>query len=285
MPFLPRPRTGLFLLPAMLLAMATHRAAAQAQQAQATMAADPAPAASSVGRFGDWQVDLTAFGWAPSVNGHVTLRGIEAPADARFFQIVQKSSSLFAYMSDVELHNDRFGVFFQPTYIDLGFKSPGGIFRSKVDVSLLYLEAGVFYRVARGAIGDPADGRNWSFDVTAAGRYTRLAASASFANVNLSPSGVQSWGEPLIGVRGSVNVTRDINFAVSGDIGGFGIGSLFAWDAQATLGYDFRLFGRSATVFGGWKALAQDYETGSGRDRFSWATIQNGPVFGLTTRF
>ena len=288
---MPKGRLASLLVLSALIASAAalpEMAKAQALQNAAVNTTPPAaaPAAvSNTGPYGPWQVDLTGFAWAPSSNGHVTVRGYEAPANARFTQIVKKSDSLIAFMSHLEIHNDDFGMIFQPMYMDLGFKSPGGIFQSKIDVSLFYLELGGFYRFARGTIGDPADGRAWSVDATLTARYTQLSAGATFANTSISPSGQNEWVEPLVGLRGRVKLTRNIGFEAGGDIGGFGAGSFFAWDAQAAFTYDFPLFGRASTVFAGWKALAQNYKTGSGSDEFRWRTVLNGPGFGLTTHF
>jgi hypothetical protein len=38
-------------------------------------------------------------------------------------------------------------------------------------------------------------------------------------------------------------------------------------------------------ILAGYKALGQDYETGSGPQRFRWDTVMHGPVLGFTVRF
>lgn len=241
--------------------------------------------ANSTPVHGPWQVDIASYAWAPAINGTINLRGVSAPANARFQQIIDKSDSLFSYMSHIEVHDENFGAFFEPIYIDLGFKAPKNVFNSDIKTSLLYLQFGGFYRLAKGTYGAPEEHKGWSIDVVGAARYTQIDVSATFANSGFSPSGGIHWAEPLIGLRGSINLSPSIEFSARGDIGGFGLGSQFAWDAQALLGYKFDLFGRAATVFGGWKALAQDYKTGSGKDQFRWNTTLNGPVLGLNVHF
>lgn len=46
----------------------------------------------------------------------------------------------------------------------------------------------------------------------------------------------QWWVDPIVGLRGQVNVTRWLFFAAQGDVGGFGAASDFAAMAQATVG-------------------------------------------------
>jgi hypothetical protein len=69
---------------------------------------------------------------------------------------------------------------------------------------------------------------------------------------------------------------------VTGDIGGFGVGSDFAWDAFGVIGYRFSLFGQeNSGVIAGYRALSQDYTDGSGRDKFQWDVTLHGPILGL----
>jgi hypothetical protein len=73
---------------------------------------------------------------------------------------------------------------------------------------------------------------------------------------------------------------------VRGDIGGFGAGSDFSWQALAT--YNAKLCdgnGYTLDGFVGYRALAVDYHQGSGIRRYEMDTIQHGPILGLNVRF
>lgn len=48
----------------------------------------------------------------------------------------------------------------------------------------------------------------------------------------------QWWVDPIIGLRGQVNLTRWMFLAAQGDVGGFGAGSQIAWNTQASLGFN-----------------------------------------------
>jgi hypothetical protein len=50
-------------------------------------------------------------------------------------------------------------------------------------------------------------------------------------------------------------------------------------------GYDFHIGSLSSRVFLGARALYQDYEDGSGSQKFAWDVTQFGPVLGLALRF
>ncbi len=67
-----------------------------------------------------------------------------------------------------------------------------------------------------------------------------------------------------------------------GDVGGFGAGSDFSWQALAT--YNMKLCVTGGTVidgYFGYRALAVDYSEGS----YELDVVQHGPVMGLTMNF
>ena len=89
-----------------------------------------------------------------------------------------------------------------------------------------------------------------------------------------------SWVDPFIGLRYLGPINNNWNWILRGDIGGFGVGSDFAWrlDAGATYG-----FGKQweAAIF--YKILDIDYETGtSGTPSiYKWDGSESGITFGV----
>jgi len=73
---------------------------------------------------------------------------------------------------------------------------------------------------------------------------------------------------------------------MSGDVGGFGAGSKFSWQAIGALDFDF-LRTKSVTWSGmvGYKALYVDYAQGSGLTQYEYSMTMYGPIFGITARF
>ena len=86
----------------------------------------------------------------------------------------------------------------------------------------------------------------------------------------------ETWLDPILiarsqGIIGSSKWT----YLLRADIGGFGIGSDFAWQIQPYLGYRFsQLFQLSA----GYRVIGMDYETESGDDYFKYDVDTSGPV-------
>ena len=91
-------------------------------------------------------------------------------------------------------------------------------------------------------------------------------------------SGDQWWFDPIIGVRGQVNLTRWLFLAAQGDVGGFGAGSQIAWNVQATIGVNF-----TRNIFGeiGYRYMYVDYSNGG----FFYDMNSFGLYSGIGVRF
>src|SRR5262249_57600243 len=87
-----------------------------------------------------------------------------------------------------------------------------------------------------------AGGRAWwqhaDLDLAAVGTVNFFDLTFTRAGV-LTASKSVSWVDPLVGVRLRHQLAPGWNFALSGDVGGFGAGSKFSWQALAALDYEF----------------------------------------------
>ena len=74
--------------------------------------------------------------------------------------------------------------------------------------------------------------------------------------------------------------------SLRGDVGGFGVGSDFSWQAIAAYAWDFARY-NNVTFSGvlGYRALYVDYAQRSGRQRYESDMLQHGPVVGISARF
>ena len=85
--------------------------------------------------------------------------------------------------------------------------------------------------------------------------------------------------DPFIGARLRYVPAAGEEIAIRGDVGGFGAGSKFTWQALATYNWLLCVEG-PLTIDGyiGWRALSVDYETGEGHSRYEFDVLQHGPV-------
>ena len=93
------------------------------------------------------------------------------------------------------------------------------------------------------------------------------------------------WVDPVVGGRMRHQFASGSEFNLEGDVGGFGAGSDFSWQAVATYGFDVNVFNTTMRSVVGYRALSVDYsQTGAhGRNGLDW--IQHGPVLGVAFRW
>jgi hypothetical protein len=123
---------------------------------------------------------------------------------------------------------------------------------------------------------------NW--ELVGGGRYYDMNVKAGITGAGIALAGEvdENWVDPYIGFAYSTPISDRWSFKFGGDIGGFGIGSDFSWQAIAL--FDYR-FGKSNSAIFGWRHLDWDYDDGYGIQRFEMDTYMTGPIIGLRFRF
>ena len=117
------------------------------------------------------------------------------------------------------------------------------------------------------------------FDFYGGIRYTDMELKLEFSGPLGTQKGNQNWLDPMFGLRWQWKFADKWTLVTRGDIGGFGAGSDFAWSALGFI--DWRPWKHVGFLLG-YRALYQDYETGSGSKRFHFDATMHGPVAGIT---
>ena len=253
----------------------------------------PSLAAEEKSSESGWEFAIAPYMWAISMSGDVTVKGLEADVDASFKDIWDELN--FAFMAAYEARKDRWGLWGNTIYANLGdsnVSGPLGLTKIDPTAKIFYQGFGGFYRLGTWDLADAPDKEppSVTVDAYAGARYTYLDLKLDFKGVfrglvnNVDKS--KSWLEPLVGARTIWDLSERWTLTLAGDIGGFGFGSDFAWNAFGLIGYRFSLFGENnARVLAGYRALYQDYSDGSGRDKFEWDVTLHGPTLGLLIQF
>ena len=262
-----------------------------------------------------WEFSFTPYGWLAGVNGNVTARGQTVDVNASFIDIVQNSNSFAALMGYFEARKGPFALFTDVVWIDLGFpgqyqfqRSPFSRFpnlkasikgRAQLDYQSTIVQSGVAYEMAKWANGGGpgftaldlmASARYWNqqsdltlnFKGTLTADFKRLGLkfkrSRRFA---VADGGTLEWVDPVVGLRLRHQTASGSDLTLAGDIGGFGAGSQFSWQAVGTYGFDVPVFGTTMRSVVGYRALSVDYsETGKhGKNGIDW--VQHGPLIGV----
>ena len=262
-----------------------------------------------------WEFSLTPYGWATSMNGNITARGHKVDVDESFIEIVDKSDSLLAWMSYFEARKGRFAFFTDLVWADIGFpgqfnitKDPLGRFgratlNVKGNVQLDYqetiIQSGIAYEVARWqsapgsftALDLMGSARYWNQDVDLSLRLTgtlnvdlrRLGLQFQRSRrVAVARSGDLEWVDPVVGARIRHQIAPGKELRLVGDVGGFGAGSEFSWQAVATYGFDVNCFATPLHTVIGYRALSVDYSEDGRFGKNALDVVQHGPVMGVT---
>jgi hypothetical protein len=189
-----------------------------------------------------------------------------------------------------EGRKNRWGFVGDALYANLGKSTSTDVTGIKIDptVKLSYLGAGGFYRLGTWDLSQtPANAvPSVTVDAMAGARYTYLDMKLDLKGFR-SASGDKAWVDPLVGARAIFDLSERWAASLTGNLGGFGVGSDFTWHAWGLLGYRFSLFSKdnNAAVFGGYRALSWDYTDGGGDDKFEWDVTLHGPILGIQIGF
>ena len=259
-----------------------------------------------------WTFTLTPYFWALSLNGSTTVKGRTTDVDAGFFDILEHTQfpkDLFELAALGEARYGRFALLTDIVYIKAGLgasitRSRGtdainGTVGASAGLKIWLVEAqfAAAYEIARWS-GLFSPGSTTALDLYAGGRAwwqrgeVNLAASGTLNVIDLSltregflsATKSVSWFDPLVGARIRHQLAPTWNFVLSGDVGGFGVGSKFSWQALALLEREIcRSKTATWSAMLGYKALNVDYSQGSGLTLYNFDMTIHGPILGLMT--
>ena len=246
---------------------------------------ESAPAKDSISKGDKWQVEVTPYFWAAALRGDVMVKGLDSKINMSFLDLVQYLD--VGGMAHMEAWKGNWGIFTDGMYMKLSATGDAtgqrvGLIGGNVKIEEWIVELGGFYRVGQWT----PDERKVTLDVLGGGRYWDLKGTLNFSAPTIGfafdKSGSKDWVDPFIGLRMTANLTRDFYFQARGDIGGFGVGSDFSWNASGVFGYSFT---PSVNAWLGYRAMMVNYESGSGFSQFKYDVTMYGPVMGVGFRF
>jgi hypothetical protein len=228
-----------------------------------------------------WHVTVIPYLWAAGLYGDVTVHGATAHLDASFVDLLDHTDTLVGLQGHLEVTRGPLGVYGDFFYVKTKVED-AGVTGLDVTSKMWFVEFGAQFRVLD-TTTDRVPGV--TFDIYAGGRYTSLELDLDPAGTGPTLNQQVDWIDPLVGARVGVHFSEHVFLLISGDVGGFGVGSDVAWSLTGLLGYQWQAAGVDWAILAGYKALGQDYTTGSGLNRFRWDTTLHGPILGLSVRF
>lgn len=244
----------------------SHRVRAPVACFILTLAMAPAGAA-------EWKHEFAPYLWGSAMEGTSGIGNVTAETDLSFSDVLENLES--GFMGTYRASRDRYSITVDAIYMGLGAtgKGPGGNLKADVDLDQVGLEADLGY-----ALTD-------RLTLLAGLRYvsldTKLRVTGPLGN-ELSANEAQEWVDPVVGAIHAWPIAKDWTLALRGDVGGFGIGSDFAWQGIATLRWQFA----PRTALGlAYRHLDVDYEDGEGDAYFKYDVVTSGPALGVVFTF
>jgi hypothetical protein len=218
-----------------------------------------------------WQFSTEVYMMFANLNGTVGLGTLpDAKVDADFGDILENLK--MAAMLYLEVSSDKWAISSDLVYMKLEQDAtPGTAINSgKVTVKQLAWELAGLRKLSP------------TFDAGIGLRLNNLDNQADLVTNNIggsttarSKSLTKTWVDPVIIARLQSDPAKKFIYQFRGDMGGFGVGSDFAWQIQVYAGYRFsKLF----QLTGGYRVLSVDYNKGSSDNRFLYDMSTFGPV-------
>lgn len=276
-------------------------------------AADAAAQEEQILSHSRWTVSFVPYGWLAFLKGDQTIRGRSVEIDVDPIELFEHLDRV-PWMSYAEARKGPLALYNDIFYASLGVEASraGFLGGAAVDATLgvgfeqAVIELGGAYEVAKwaspgGSVKDSHGfARSTAVDVLAGARYWRqdmaihLAVTGTLDPTGLDISGGRAlarsgnvdWIDPLVGLRVRRQLAPGQEIMLRADVGGFGVGSDFSWNALAAYIWDVCV--RDGVTYSGvlgYRALSVDYVKGSGVNRYEYDMLQHGPLMGLAIKF
>lgn len=236
----------------------------------------PASAQAPIPTTESWAVTLSPYVWFSGMSGDISVPAGTVDFSASFGDIFQTLK--FSMMGLAEARRGNLSIVMDTLYLNLqqgvpvpgshGAFSGGSVRTQSAEISAIGLYTLTEAQGGRLELGGGL--RGWWFN-------TALTYSPGLLP-GRSTDSTTSWVDPILAARGVLRLTDSLSFSAYGDVGGFGVGSQFTWQAMGTL--DWRVNERlSASI--GYRHIHIDYSKG----RAEIGVDLSGPIIGASYRF
>lgn len=215
----------------------------------------------------EWKKDVTIYLFGAGINGTVGALGQAAVIDQSFSDILGNLE--FAAMGALRLSKGRWQVSTDFAYTGLGMTAQTPPADINIKTSWLDMTAG--YTVKPGV------------SLLFGGRLNRMkneVALKDAARVKVEAS--KTWLDPEVGVALAKPLSARLAARLRADVGGFGLGSDFAWQLIPAL--EWKASPKASLLFA-YRVISTDYSSGEGLTRFTYDAVMSGPAVAFTFHF
>lgn len=220
-----------------------------------------------------WDFDFAPlYLWAINLDGDATVKGKDGSLQLDFDDIFENLEG--AFISHFEAtYADTWGIIVDLDYLNIG--QSGSTPDSDIDLNMkeTVFTLNMLYRIREG---------NHKIDLTGGFLYNELSMEYDLQDIGFADSTKESWWDPMLGLRYGYQFSDQWKMQLRGDIGGFGVGSDFAWQTIALIDYQPWEY---VSLTAGYRALDLKYSSGEGIEKFEYNVTIHGPIIGFTLRW
>lgn len=209
-----------------------------------------------------WRWEVSAYMLGAGMDGQTGVRPNVADVDQSFSDILDNLQ--FGFMGRARATHGVWSFGTDIIYMGLGASSDQP--NLDVDVDQWAVELNVGFQLTP------------TFMSLVGARYNQLSTKIDFQTIGRQTSGKIDWWDPVIGGILTLPIGEHWNFQFHGDIGGFGVGSDFAWQAEMLFNW---FVTPSTSIMMGYRAVSTDYDDNG----FVYDVVSQGPQLGVTMRF
>lgn len=205
-----------------------------------------------------WSFTLEPFLWLAGIEGDGSVDSSPPTDIGENLSLFGEIDGGFLLAGEARAPDGRFSLFGDGLYLSLA--DSDGSLQTDTDVWMLELGAGL-----------PL-GRS-SLEAIAGLRYVDLEFATEVTGFP-GASAHESWIDPWVGARGGFELGERWELDLRADVGGFGVGCEFTWQALGGLRVDL---GKSVRLDLGYRAIRLDFDD----DDLEYDALIRGPVVGL----
>jgi hypothetical protein len=231
--------------------------------------------ASGIAQADERSHTLVLYGLGIGIDGQATVGPLTADIDVPLSEILNHLE--MAAMGSYRWDSEKWSFQADAIFASLAGESEGGqgLTRTTLDLDQLIVELDGGYKFTD-RLELVFGARYWDIDPTI------KVHAAGTGNVIATAGGGNSWTDPLVGLRVVAPISDAWTFVARGDIGGFGVGSDFAWGASAH--FDWHTSDHFTMLFG-YRILDVDFEDRGNNGLASLDLQEGGPAIGVAWTF
>lgn len=247
----------------------------------------------------DWEFILIPYAWLTGISEDIVVNGTGAEAHATFFDLL-KNLDIAGMFHGAVWWKRKLGIYADTLFSKLTINKDVTLrdfssINANLTTTFFIQEFGGLYRVGTWPVGSPYNQfvqkskPSLTFEILAGGRYwhvnNELDLNGPSGNLSSQIDQSQNWFDFIVGGRARLDFYKKLFLELRSDVGGFNLSfsSKFSWNIIAVAGYELPRYHMIPLI--GFRALYDNYASGSGNSRFDAKTWMYGPVLGVAFKF